>query len=40
MKVYKGTMTPNRQTLSDARSSGPASPAPRAPSLNDRRSTR
>ena len=40
MKIYKGTITPNRQNLNDARSSGPASPKPKSPVLNDRRSTR
>ena len=40
MKIQKGTITPNRQNLTDARSSGPASPPPKTRVLNDRRSTR
>ncbi|HEY8573116.1 hypothetical protein [Phenylobacterium sp.] len=40
MKTHKGTITPNRRDLSDPRSSRPSSPTPRAPLLNDRRSTR
>ena len=40
MKTYQGTMTPNRRDLSDPRSSGKPAPTPRAPLLNDRRSTR
>lgn len=40
MKTYQGTMTPARRDLGDPRSSGKAVPNPRAPLLNDRRSTR
>jgi hypothetical protein len=41
MKTYTGTITPNRRDLSDPRSSGrQALATPRAPVLNDRRSTR
>jgi len=40
MKTYQGTMTPNRRDLSDPRSSGKPVQTPRAPLLNDRRSTR
>jgi len=40
MKTYQGTITPSRRDLSDPRSSGKPIPAPRAPLLNDRRSTR
>jgi hypothetical protein len=42
MKTYQGTMTPNRRDLSDPRSSAKPGqgPTPRAPLLNDRRSTR
>jgi len=42
MKTYQGTMTPNRRDLTDPRSSGRQGPGqtPRAPVLNDSRSTR
>jgi hypothetical protein len=41
MKHYQGTMTPTRRDLNDPRSSGkPAGAGPKAPVLNDRRSTR
>ncbi|MGZ3375257.1 MAG: hypothetical protein ACXU8S_01545 [Phenylobacterium sp.] len=41
MKSYSGTITPSRRDLTDPRSSGkPAPSGPRAPLLNDRRSTR
>ena len=40
MKTYQGTITPSRRDLSDPRSSGKSLPTPRAPLLNDRRSTR
>jgi hypothetical protein len=40
MKTYKGTITPTRRDLSDPRSSGKPTGTPRAPRLNDPRSTR
>jgi len=40
MKTYQGTMTPSRRDLSDPRSCGRPGSTPRAPVLNDRRSTR
>jgi hypothetical protein len=40
MKTYQGTITPIRRDLSDPRSSGARSQAPRTAPLNDRRSTR
>jgi hypothetical protein len=41
MKIYTGTMTQSRRDLSDPRSSGRVAPStPKAPVLNDRRSTR
>ena len=36
----QGTITPNRRDLSDPRSSAPRPRDPKAPLLNDRRSTR
>jgi hypothetical protein len=40
MKTYQGTITPTRRDLSDPRSSGTPAQTPKAPRLNDRRSTR
>jgi len=41
MKIYTGTLVPNRYDLTDNRSAGTTSrPAPQKPRLNDRRSTR
>jgi hypothetical protein len=40
MQTYKGTITPNRRHLTDPRSSAPRPRDPKAPLLNDRRSTR